>query len=370
MYSIRSYEKFFNWHEGPIFIVSPGHIPHWLDLNNPRIQVVNQDDLVPEYAKKFLPTFNTNVLEQFYYRMPGITDYYLHFNDDYLFTNEVTPHEFFTCDGGIKILQEKGSIKHGGPGLKKSTWISSILSTQAEMDLRWGQEDRKFLKHAPYLYSKRVFQRVHQIFDRQLYQTLSHPFRHGSNMITPLLHHYYLVAQGTKELGIPVEQPSAETLSRFILLVMKDNNVEKCKERFETVLSGKHDWLMLTINDGYSKPEVGDRARAFLSTFLPEPSSFELPRDAPRAPVSAVNATTCTYDPKILPPLTTDICETSATSVNHNTRPWVITEYREIRATVFLNSVLRGVGFGFGLSIAFLVYQIIVYARKNLKQLP
>jgi hypothetical protein len=50
-FSIRSMQKYMPWHEGNIYIVTPGHIPEWLDMNNPRIKVINQDDLFPPYAK-------------------------------------------------------------------------------------------------------------------------------------------------------------------------------------------------------------------------------------------------------------------------------------------------------------------------------
>ncbi|KAJ8525910.1 hypothetical protein ON010_g15227 [Phytophthora cinnamomi] len=115
MYSIRSLEKYVPWHTGQIYIVSPGHIPHWVDMNNPRIKVINQDDLFPDYAKEFLPTFNTHVIEQFLYLIPGLSDIYMQVNDDYLFTKPIAPHEFFTCDGGIRLLHESGLISHTPP---------------------------------------------------------------------------------------------------------------------------------------------------------------------------------------------------------------------------------------------------------------
>ncbi|CAH0480227.1 unnamed protein product [Peronospora belbahrii] len=275
MYSIRSLEKNMPWHTGQIFLVTAGHIPHWLDMNNPRIKVINQDDLFPDYAKKFLPTFNTHVIEQFLYLIPGLSDIFMQVNDDYMFLKPIAPHEFFTCDGAIRLLHEKGLISHIPPPPKKGIWISSVLNTQQEMDLRWGKTDRYFIKHAPFVYSRRAFERVHQIFDRPLYMTLKSRFRAKPDMNMPLLHHYYMVSQGGEELGIPIYTPPAEELTGYKLILMQNNNIDKLKKIFGQILDGSTPYKVVALNDEYTDMRVADTAIEFLQKYLPEPSSFE-----------------------------------------------------------------------------------------------
>jgi len=58
-YSLRSLEKNLPWHEGTIYIVSPNQVPYWLNIEHPRIKVIDQADLLPPEAN---PTFNSFIL--------------------------------------------------------------------------------------------------------------------------------------------------------------------------------------------------------------------------------------------------------------------------------------------------------------------
>ncbi|CAH0493987.1 unnamed protein product [Peronospora farinosa] len=354
LYSIRSFEKNVPWHTGQIFLVTPGHIPHWVDMNNPRIKVINQDDLFPEYAKPFLPTFNTHVIEQFLYRIPGLSDIYMQVNDDYMFLKPIAPHEFFSCDGGIRLLHEGGLISHAPPTPKKGIWISSVLNTQQEMDLRWGKTDRYYIKHAPYVYSRRAFERLHQIYDRPLYMTLKSKFRAKPDMNMPLLHHYYMIAQGSEELGIPIYSPPAEQMTGYKLILMKNNNIDSLKQIFGRILDGSSPYKIVALNDEYTDMRVADTVIAFLEKLFSEPSSFERkPGSEPNA-LSVHKPGSCQVDPAVLPP--------SPPRVEAAPKYQVIA-YRELRWVAFTNSLLRGMGFGLGGIIMYILALLV--QRRN-----
>lgn len=349
MYSIRSLKKFVPWHTGTIYIVSPGHIPHWVDLTNPRIKVINQDDLFPEYAKPFLPSFNTHVIEQFLYLIPGLSDIYMQINDDYIFTKPIEPHEFFTCDGGIRLLHEAGLISHTPPTPKKGIWISSVLNTQQEMDLRWGKQDRHFIKHAPFVYSRRAFERIHEIFDRPLYMTLKSKFRGKPDMNMPLLHHYYMMSQGSQELGIPIYSPPEEEMTGYKLILMQNDNIPTLKKTFQAIKDGTSQYKIVALNDEYSDMRVADTAIEFLSSFLPEPTEFELPPGAEPHPLSVHNPDTCEVDNTILSPFPRRV---------EAAPKYQVIAYRELRWVAFVNSLLRGMGVGLGVLIVYVLYLV------------
>ncbi|TYZ62487.1 hypothetical protein PybrP1_001989 [[Pythium] brassicae (nom. inval.)] len=354
MYSIRSFEKFVPWHTGQIYIVSPGHIPHWVDLTNPRLKVINQDDLFPDYAKSFLPTFNTHVIEQFLYLIPGLSDIFMQVNDDYIFTQTLAPHDIFTCSGGIKLLHEAGLISHAPPTPKKGIWISSVLNTQQEMDLRWGPQDRYFIKHAPFVYSRRAFERVHQIFDRPLYATLKSKFRGKPDMNMPLLHHYYMVSQGSKELGIPIEAPPEDEMTGYKLVLMQDDTIPQLQETFAAILGGSSPYKIVALNDEYSDMKVADVAVDFFARFLPAPSAFERKPGAPDPPLSIRKPETCEVDDSILSPFPRRI---------DTAQKYEVIAYRELRWVLFVNSLLRGVALGLGCMIVYVFYLLVL--RRN-----
>lgn len=108
-YSIRSLIKYIPWLKGHIYIVSPNQHPSWLKRDNPRITVVDQDSLFStEDGTIALPTFNTNAIEPNLWRIPGLTEVFLHINDDYLFGAPITPEDFFGhgC-GGLRLFFEE-----------------------------------------------------------------------------------------------------------------------------------------------------------------------------------------------------------------------------------------------------------------------
>lgn len=335
--------------------MSPGHIPHWVDLNNPRIKVVNQDDLFPDYTKSFLPTFNTHVIEQFLYLIPGLSDVYMQVNDDYIFTQTLAPHDIFTCDGGIKLLHEAGLISHTPPTPKKGIWISSVLNTQQEMDLRWGKLDRYFIKHAPFVYSRRAFERVHQIFDRPLYTTLKSKFRGKPDMNMPLLHHYYMVSQGSKELGIPIEAPPEEEMTGYKLILMQDDNIDQLKTIFQAIIDGTSPYKIVALNDEYSDMKVADVALDFFARFLPEPSEFERSPDSAEHPLTIHKPESCEIDETILSPFPRRI--EAAQKVE-------MIAYRELRWVLFVNSLLRGLAMGLGGMIVYVFYLLTLRRNK------
>ncbi|KAI9922813.1 hypothetical protein PsorP6_000334 [Peronosclerospora sorghi] len=355
MYSIRSLEKYMPWHTGMIYVVTPGHIPSWIDKNNPRIKIINQDDLFPDYAKQFLPTFNTHVIEQFLYLIPGLSDIFMQVNDDYLFTKPIAPHEYFTCDGGIRLLHEAGLISHTPPTPKKGIWIASVLNTQQEMDLRWGKTDRHYIKHAPYIYSRRAFERVHQIFDRPLYMTLKSKFRAKPDMNMPLLHHYYMVAQGSEELGIPVYSPPEEEMTGYKLILLQNNNIAKLKQIFQQILDGTTPYKIVALNDEYKDMRVADTAVEFYKKFLPEPSSFERKPDSEPNALTVRKPDTCEVDPTILPPVPRRV-EAAST--------YQVIAYRELRWVAFTNSLLSGMGFGLGVIMMYIFYLLVLRHNK------
>lgn len=101
-FSMRSLYKNLPWHRGMIYIVSPGQTPSWLDTNHPRVKVINQDDILPEYdmfGKKVSPTFNSFAIEWFLDQIPGLTDHFIQLNDEYFFKRPVHPSFFFYGGG-------------------------------------------------------------------------------------------------------------------------------------------------------------------------------------------------------------------------------------------------------------------------------
>ena len=100
-YWFRSVEKYASW-VNKIYFITWGHLPSWLNTNNPKLVIVNHKDFIPE---KYLPTFNSCTIELNMHRIQELSENFVYFNDDMFINNYVKPTDFFKnnlpCDYAI-----------------------------------------------------------------------------------------------------------------------------------------------------------------------------------------------------------------------------------------------------------------------------
>lgn len=90
-YWFRAVEKFAPW-VNKIHLITYGHIPDFLDINHPKLNIVKHEDyLKPEY----LPTFNSNAIELSMHRIKDLSEHFVYFNDDTFIIKPVDVEDFF-----------------------------------------------------------------------------------------------------------------------------------------------------------------------------------------------------------------------------------------------------------------------------------
>ena len=90
-YWFRGVEKFAPWvHQ--IFFITYGHIPDWLNVNHPKLKIINHKDFIDE---KYLPTFNSNVIEINLNKIEELSEHFVEFNDDMFLIKDTLPSDFF-----------------------------------------------------------------------------------------------------------------------------------------------------------------------------------------------------------------------------------------------------------------------------------
>ena len=101
-YWFRAVENYAPWvHK--IFFVTDNQCPSWLNVNHPKLVLVNHQDYIPS---KYLPTFNTNTIEVNFHRIKGLSDFFVAFNDDMYINAPITSeyyfHEGVPCDATLE----------------------------------------------------------------------------------------------------------------------------------------------------------------------------------------------------------------------------------------------------------------------------
>lgn len=86
-----------------IFFITWGHVPEWLDVNHPKLVIVNHEDYIPE---EYLPTFSSHPIELNMHRIEGLSEHFVYFNDDSFLIDKVNPEDFFVnglpCDMALE----------------------------------------------------------------------------------------------------------------------------------------------------------------------------------------------------------------------------------------------------------------------------
>ena len=93
-YWFRCIEKNAPWVR-KLHFVTCGHIPKWLDVSNPKLNVVNHRDFLPADS---LPCFNCSLIERYLHRIPDLAEQFVYFNDDCFLIGK-TDEDFFFKNG-------------------------------------------------------------------------------------------------------------------------------------------------------------------------------------------------------------------------------------------------------------------------------
>ena len=87
-YSLRSLEMFASSWVRKVYLVTNGQVPSWLNLDHPQLRLVTHKDIFGNHS--YLPSFNSIAIEHYLFRIPGLSEKFLYFNDDFVLSNKVT----------------------------------------------------------------------------------------------------------------------------------------------------------------------------------------------------------------------------------------------------------------------------------------
>ncbi len=170
--SLRSLEAHAPWIRR-IFLVTDQQRPQWLDPASTRVVVVDHRDFVDPVA---LPTFSSHVIGSQLHRIPGLAARYLVVNDDILFNRPVTPIDFFTPQGSLKVVLSRSRRPLISPD--RLTPLEQARANSAGLIERdHGRRVTSLFAHVPIPQSIEVAKEVDQIYAAEVAETLRHPFR-------------------------------------------------------------------------------------------------------------------------------------------------------------------------------------------------
>lgn len=283
-YWFRGIEKFAPWVR-KIHFVTSGQKPEWLDTSNPKLHLVDHKDFIP---REFLPTYNSVVIERYMHKIPGLTDRFIYFNDDFYIIRHVSEERFFKnglpCD--IAAFHPNPSWSQWYKRIKNNIRIINRRFDKKEVmerdhdkwfDKSYGSRARwnyllkpygKFVTlrtpHNAQPYLKETFEEVWDYAGKELTETSKNRFRAVTDY-TPELFRTWQICRGnfapyntysdTKMFPLMIKPKQAVRAIReqeYSLICLNDN-----------VHIRNYDQVMQNIQDAFER-------------ILPDKSSFEL----------------------------------------------------------------------------------------------
>lgn len=287
-YSIRSLEKNMPWWRGTLYIVTDNQIPIWLDIGHPRVKMIDHIKIIPQ---QYLPTHVSNTIEWFLKDIPGIEEYFIAMNDDFLFLNPVEPSDFFTADG-LPILPlnstplentEQSTLKYARDG---NIWRASVHRSMNLLEDKLGRRFpvKYYIQHVPRVFSKTAMHALCELFAPELKLSLRQKERSNTILDTIYLTTYHM----THVMTLPIQSKGGDFFSQvtdstnFVQLL---NDIQASPAKF------------LCLNDNFSEPITSEKMVDLYDTLFPTPSAFEefpaasAGTDLIRSPYTNVNYT-------------------------------------------------------------------------------
>src|SRR6185436_4709342 len=189
LYSLRSLEMHAPWIR-KVYLVTNGQVPPWLDLSCERIEVVPHAAIFLDPGH--LPTFNTRAIELSLHRIPGLSERFVYFNDDFFLGRPVTREDFLTPTGGQKLRFDAhdlpADLAHPHPLARSYAWTQHLLDR-----LHGRKRGRPWPAHAPRLLDRRLIDQIEALFPELVRATCSHRFRSGDDFSLTVFYPFHLL---------------------------------------------------------------------------------------------------------------------------------------------------------------------------------
>lgn len=271
-YSLRSVETYAPW-INHVFIVTDRQRPDWLDVSNPRVTVVDHSDIIPG---KYLPLFNSTAIENWIFRIPGLSEHFLYANDDLFINAPVTPSFFFDAAGRPFVRLKHQNLKKG-----IGMYRDKVRHMRDEIYRRFHVMYHLAPHHCIDAYLRSAFEECYGSYPEWLARTSSHRFRVVEDLHRSIIG-YYMLATG-KGVMLKVSRfcECHSMLERIKCFLSGRGHTSscfmplKCKDYWKVLR--KYSPMLFALNDE-SSTTAADRERAhkFMEERFPKPSSFEI----------------------------------------------------------------------------------------------
>ncbi|MBI5689751.1 MAG: stealth family protein [Verrucomicrobia bacterium] len=252
-HSLRSLEQHAPWVRHVYLFTCRPHAPAWLRRDHPRLRLVHHDEVVTEPG--VLPTFNSNVIESFLHRLPGLSDHFLYFNDDYFLGAPLTRDRLYASDGRIRL---PGTV--AGESFRRRVYERQIVSLG-------------LLEHGPLLILRDLWAAMQRDHPAEFAELRRHRFRQADDVRPDRFYRWYALRQARDQV---VAEPAWRYL-RYASFHKLKRDPARERAALDRLATRRPVFFCLNDDQGPTvHPEVATAVRHFLARLYPQPGSFEV----------------------------------------------------------------------------------------------
>jgi hypothetical protein len=198
-YCLRSIANHAPW-IGQIWIITDAQMPDLsrlpVDLAQ-RITIVDHLSLFAGYESA-LPTFNSLAIETMLWRIPGLAEHFVYFNDDVFLTGPLSPGDVF-CDGAPVLRgswQDQSAIAADPASHDDPTLLNALTQINAAALVGFGADRLFRAAHVVHPMRRSALARLYDQHRVAFEANIGHRFRCVSQFLPQCLHNHACIAAG------------------------------------------------------------------------------------------------------------------------------------------------------------------------------
>jgi hypothetical protein len=163
-----------------------------------KISIVDHTEIFAGYADA-LPTFNSLSIETMLWRIQGLAEHFLYFNDDVFLTAPVTPSDFFAADGPVlrgKWTDHK-DLAASGAARDEASLLNHFNQINAAQMIGYTADQVFESAHVVHPMLRSVMAALFDNFHDAFIRNASYRFRDAGQFLPQSLHNHACLAEGS-----------------------------------------------------------------------------------------------------------------------------------------------------------------------------
>jgi hypothetical protein len=275
-YTLRGIEQNLPWIER-IFLLTNGQRPNWIDFDSPRIELVTHEDVFPDPA--MLPCFNSFAIDSCMHRIPGLSDTFVRFSDDFFVCQPLAQDDMLPAPDSLGRIQLGSRILLAADA--SSPYDHQLAANAALVFRHYGFYPRHNFLHVPQFRTIRRSEMVIETWRDQFASTRGRRFRDLDDAIMFFLYPFSVLAESPDARIDPtsgrIHHPDVKYPGVSVARQIQAGSTKKpWRELLERVMQSPPTFL--NLNDAFgARPDSRDLEflNMALESLFPQPASFE-----------------------------------------------------------------------------------------------